>query len=90
MDVIISLLTTLNSLSPLAVVALLALIIFMLIKGKQEVNTKVAAISDNHLSGLPEIASDIRTIVETLQRLEVKVSEDFSYIKARINGGPRV
>lgn len=80
MNAIISLLTMLNSLSPLAVIALLGLVIYMLVKGKQQVTGQVADISDNHLHSLPEIA-------ETLRRMETRMAEDFSWIKAKLNGG---
>ena len=82
MEWIFSLLTAANSLTPLAVIGLLVVVIIMLVKGKKDVDTKVTAISDNHLSNLPEIA-------ETLRRMEISMSENFAYIKARLNGGTR-
>ena len=82
MVVVTELLTLLNTLSPLAVIALLAVIIYLLVKGKQEVSGKVSTISDNHLHDLPAMA-------ETLQRIEVSLSENFAYIKAKLNGGNR-
>ena len=83
MESLVGLLNTLNSLSPLAIIGLLGLTIFLLVKGKGEVAGKVSNITDNHLHHMPEI-------LETLQRIEVKLSEDFAYLKARINGAPRV
>ena len=82
MESIIGILTTANSLSPLAVIALLAVIIFLLVRGKQEVSSQVSTISDNHLH---DISSQLAQISETLQRLEVSVSENFAYLKARLN-----
>ena len=85
MDIIISLLTTLNSLSPLAVIALFGLVIFMMVKAKTDTSTVVQKVNDlgtNHLHCMPDI-------LETLQRIEVKLSEEFAYLKARINGGGR-
>ena len=82
MESLIALLNTLNTLSPLAVIALLGLVIFMLVKAKgakEDMDAKVAEITDNHLHGLPEMA-------EILQRIEVKLGEEFSYIRARLNG----
>ena len=79
-------LTTLNSLSPLGVIALLAYIIFMMIKGKSDVEGHVNSIKNNDLHELPQMAENLRTIGETLQRIEVSASENFAYIKARING----
>lgn len=65
----------LNTLSPLGLASLLAVIIYLQVKGKQQ----VATISDNHLSGLPEIA-------EALRRIELKLGEEFSFIRAKLNG----
>ena len=81
MDALIQLLNTLNSLSPLAVIALLGLIIYKQIKDKSSNDASVTEIKDNHLHDLPEILS-------TLQRIEVSMSENFAYIKARVNGKP--
>ena len=86
MDTFITLLNTLNTLSPLAVIALLGIVIFMLVKAKSEVSsemsTHVDVIKSNDLHELPEMA-------ETLRRIELKLGEEFSYIRARLNGGPR-
>ena len=83
MESITGLLNLANSLSPLAVIALLAIVIFLLVKGKAEVSTQVTTISDNHLH---DVSDQLTQIAETLQRLEVSISENFAYIKARING----
>lgn len=72
---IVALLQLLNSLSPLGIIALLGVIIFMLVKGRKQVGT----IKDNDLHALPEI-------LVTLQRMEVSMGENFSWIKARLNG----
>ena len=91
MDSLISLLGTLNTLSPLAVIALLSIVIFMMIKGKHDVESHVNNIQTNDLHELPAMAENIRSMTESLQRMEVSMSENFAYIKARINGGgPRV
>ena len=79
MDSLITLLTTLNTLSPLAVIALLSIVIYLLVKGKTEVSEKVTNISDNHLHELPEILA-------TLQRIEVSMAKEFSWIRSRLNG----
>ena len=75
MDGIVELLNTLNAFSPLGVAALLALIIYMLVKGKQEVATKVDTLGENH----------IHEILEVLQRIELKMTEEFSFIRSRLN-----
>jgi hypothetical protein len=85
MEVIISLLTTLNTLSPLAVIALLGTIIFLLVKGKTAADGKVEVIASNHLHGLPEMADTLKSIAETLRRMEVKMGEEFSYLRAKLN-----
>jgi hypothetical protein len=79
MESLISLLTTLNSLSPLAVIALLATIIYKQVKDKPATEASVDEIKHNHLHDLPEILA-------TLQRIESKLSEEFGYIKGRLNG----
>jgi len=86
MDSIVSLLNTLNGLSPLAVIALLGTVIYILVKGKTPTARKVNEITDNHLHDLPSMATDIKDIAETLRRMETKAIEEFSYLKARING----
>ncbi len=86
MAALYSLLALLNTLSPLAVIALLGLVIFMLVKSKQEVTTKVDIIAENHLH---EVSDDLKTIIEVLQRMEVRIGEEFSYIRAKLNGGGR-
>jgi hypothetical protein len=82
MESLMSLLQVLNSLSPLAVIALLAVIIFMMVQqnkgtAKQE---QVNEIRDNHLHDLPQM-------LETLQRIEVKLGEEFAFIRAKLSNG---
>ena len=79
MESLITLLNTLSSLSPLAVIALLGLIIFLLVKQHEKVD---------NLKGndLHTIESKLDQMLEVMQRIEV----DLSWVKARINGGPRV
>lgn len=79
MDAIVELLQTLNSLSPLAIIALLGLTIFLLVKGKEKVET----IEGNHLH---DLSGKLDQILEVLQRMEVKLSEETAFIRARING----
>lgn len=86
MEPIISFLTTLNSLSPLAVIALLGTVIFILVKGKTP--KRLHEITTNHLHELPQMAADLREIAESIRRVEVKLTEDLSYLKARLNGRP--
>lgn len=86
METLIEFLTTLNSLSPLAVIALLGTIIFMLVKGKTGAGKQLKAVQENHLHDMPEVVQTMRDMKETLQRIEVKLSEDMAYLKGRING----
>ena len=75
MELLIQLLATLNSMTPLAVIALLGLVIFLQVKNQK----KIGKIEDNDLHDLPEMA-------ETLQRIEVMLSKEFSYIRERLSG----
>lgn len=83
MDTIIEFLKVLNGLSPLAIIGLLGIVLFYAVK-----NMKTAdAISNNHLSGLPEMQATLESINETLQRMErTQVALD-AYLHARLNGG---
>ena len=81
MNPIITFLTTLDSLSPLAVIALLGTIIFMLVKGKTASAKALQTVQTNHLHELPEMA-------DTLRRIETRMAEYFTYIKAKIDGRP--
>lgn len=79
MESLTVLLTTLNTLSPLAVIALFGVVILLLVKNNKTVNK----IKGNDLHSIEE---KLDKIVDTLQRMEVRQGEDFSWIKARING----
>jgi hypothetical protein len=66
----------LNGLSPIGIIAILAYIVYLLISK----NGPVKAISDNHLSGLPEMNA-------TLLRIEVTMNEvrdGINFLKGRI------
>jgi hypothetical protein len=74
----VELLNTLNGMSPLAVIALLGLVIYLLVKQRAQ----TATISDNHLSGLPEMA-------RTLERIEASINDmarDVTWLRAKSNG----
>jgi hypothetical protein len=86
MESLTELLTVLNDLSPIAVIGLLGAIIYILVSGRTPVTQKIDEIKDNHLHELPKIASDIHDQTNILRRIEVKMGEEFSYLKARING----
>lgn len=76
MEPLVTLLASLNALSPLAVIALLAVIIYKQVQG----HTQVATLKSNDLHEMPEMA-------ESLRRIEVMLATEFSYIRARLNGG---
>ena len=85
MESLIQLLNVLNSFSPVGVIALLGLVIFMLVKAKDaklDVDKKMSVISDNHLSGLPDMVSSLARIEDLLQSM----NDNIVYIKARLNG----
>jgi len=86
MDAIIELLNTLNGLSPLGIVGLLGVVIFMLVKNQKDAQQKYETVTGNHLHDLPVIAENIEKMAATMQRIEVKLGEDFAHIKARLNG----
>ena len=72
---IVAILQIIASFSPLAVIALLGVIILFQVRGKRV----VALIKKNDLHQLP-------MILETLQRIEVSLAENFSAIRAKLNG----
>jgi len=82
MELLNTLLHTINELSPLAVIALLVVVVFL----QTQNHKKVVSIQKNDLHELPEIMSTLRHISATLQRIEVSQGEHFSYLTARVNG----
>lgn len=79
MDSLIALLETLNSLTPLAVIALLGIVIFFQTQNQKKNAAQMTKIETNDLHQLPDM-------LETLQRIEVVLNREFSYIRARLNG----
>jgi hypothetical protein len=79
-------LDTLGGLSPLAVIGLLGVIILLQVRQRTqgaETQAKAVEISDNHLSGLPEMAATLGRIESCLS----DVRDNTVHIKARLNGG---
>jgi hypothetical protein len=68
----------LNSLTPLGLAGGLAYIIYQLVAKRGTVRT----ISDNHLSGLPEMAASL----ERMERTLLEIRDGISFLKGRING----
>ena len=87
MDGLIEILNVIAQFSPLAVIGLLGTVIFILVYRSpfKPIETKLDTISGNHLHPLPEIAEDMKKVVDILQRIEVKMGEDFAYLKAKMN-----
>ena len=78
-DVVKGIVEALNTVSPLGLAAGLAYLIYVQLKGKTAVDTKVDSLATNHLHDLPEA-------IEILRRIEIKISEEFAYLRAKING----
>lgn len=47
---------------------------------------KLKKIETNDLHELPQLVPALTDIASTLQRIEVKLGSEFSYIRARLNG----
>ena len=88
MEALIEFLNALNTVTPLAVIALLGLAIFFIVWKNpfKPVEDSLTEVKNNHLHELPAMAESLRDIASTLQRMEVKMGEEFSHIKARLNG----
>lgn len=85
MDTVIELLKTLNSLSPLAVIALLALVIYKQVQAHKLTTT----IKTNDLHEMPDLVAAVKTLSDSLQRIEVAQSSAFAAILARLDDGRR-
>lgn len=87
MENVVELVQTMNTLSPLAIIGLLGTVIFMLVKKNEATDKNTEAINhtDEHI--LNEMSDTLKTVAITLQRIEVRLGEDFTYIKSRVNGG---
>lgn len=78
MDTLVMLLDTLNKATPLGIATLLSLILFYQAKNRKA----ILEVSDNHLSGLPEMVESLKRIEALLQ----DVKDNTVHIKARLNG----
>ena len=86
MSELLDLFTAANGISSLGVIAMLAAIIWMLVRGQRNVTSHMKTISENHLHELPELVENSRRTVDVLQRIEVRLGEDLTYIKGRVDG----
>lgn len=85
MEGIKELIAALNSLTPLGLAGALAYIIYLQVKSKKAVRE----VSHNHLSGLPGMQADIRTMTQqlmTIVPLLQAINNNIIYVKARVNG----
>lgn len=88
MEVLVNLLTILKDFSPLGVAALAVIgLILMIWKNPfKGIEKRLDTITGNHLHDMPRIADSIDKTVETLQRIEVKISENFAVIREKLDG----
>ena len=85
MNEIFDLLKAANGMSPLGIIALLAAIIAMLVKGQKTMVDKVDTLGNNHLHELPDLVENSRRSVDVLQRIEVKLGENFAVIHEKLD-----
>ena len=85
---IAQILHTINTFTPLGIIALLGVIIFFMVwkSPLKPLEKSLTEVKDNHLHKLPVMAESLREISGTLQRMEVKMVEEFSFLKAKVNG----
>ena len=83
MDSLLQLLQILNAFTPLGVAALLGLALFVIIWKNpfKPMQSAVTEIKDNHLHG---VVDQLENINNTLQRIEVTMGVEFSYLKAKL------
>ena len=85
MTEVLELLQAANGMTPLGVIALLGTIIWMLVKGQKKVVGKMDVISNNHLHELPDLVENTRRTGDVLQRIEVKLGENFAVIHEKLD-----
>ena len=85
MEAVKSIVEALNSITPLGLAAGLAYIIYQLAGRKGRLRN----ISENHLSGLPELEQNVTNLLAAMLRLEQtmgEVRDGINFLKGRING----
>lgn len=87
-QIIESLSTFLSDLDTVGLAGLIALaLVIWAWKGPfKTIQNSVTEIKDNHLHELPELVENSRRTVDVLQRIEVKLGENFASINARLDG----
>jgi hypothetical protein len=82
MSLLISFLSALNTLTPLAVIGLLVLVLFYQSKNNTTSRLSLFNLSNNHLSGLPDMAASL----ERMETILKTINDNIVYIRARMNG----
>lgn len=71
-----------SGMTPLGVIAMLVAVVWLLVKGRKDVQN----LGDNHLHDMPELIENSRRTVDVLQRIEVRLGENFAAIRERLDG----
>lgn len=82
-DYALKVVSALNAITPMGIIAALAFIIYQFVSKKGSVNL----ISNNHLSGLPEMNNTLLRIEDSSKRQELwlqDIAKDINYVKGRI------
>ncbi len=84
-DIVTEGINILNAITPLGIIGLLVYVVYLMIAKKGPIKL----ISDNHLSGLPEMAQVLNLIRESSLRQEMTLNEirnSINYLRGRLNG----
>ena len=87
MEFLLQILEQAKDFSPLGVAALaiVAMIFFIWKNPFKPIEGKLDKISDNHLHDLPRMADGIEKAVDVLQRIELTLARDLTYIKTKVD-----
>lgn len=87
MELLVDILTIIKDFSPLGVaaLALIGLVLMIWKNPLKPLEDSLAEIKENHLHPMPDIATNMEKTVEVLQRIEIKLSENFAHIRARLD-----
>lgn len=79
-----SLYNILKGLEPVGGLSALIIALYALLRRPRQLEESVEEIKSNHLHDIPELVENSRRTVEALQRIEVKLSENLSIIRAKL------
>lgn len=91
MESLTHILTILATFSPVGVMAVMALAIVLLVwkNPLTPIQSSIDKIKDNHLShveaDMNKMADGISDMAATLQRIEMRLAEDLSYVKMKVS-----